>query len=424
MEIAINDKTQNSTLRKNNVDLYFVMLLISVMLLLRDTFSIGINKYIFLILIGAYVILAPLEKSTYFMAFLMPLYVGLPGNYVTIIFLVKYVIEFKNIQVNADNAFICIVLSIFVLAQCVLFRTMAIANLMFIPSLVLVSLIFWSKVKLDKGLLTLAFSVGTAVLGLIMLASALNEYELSEMLSPSFRLGSGATDYLEDGAMAVVMDPNFYGLFAISSITASVFFITKKALSKVQILMVILCIVSTMVVALIGLSRSFFILIILWALLYLLISGNIKTLCFLGLFAVLAVVLVKALLPDVVESILSRFTTSDVVGANGRIDKIINFFFEWSDGIVPALCGTGIFDCNVHCMPLQVLFGGGLIFTIILLLYVGSLGVKIKRNKTFFGTLKIALPLLFTFGMMLTVPSLNLINTMFPLVFTGLLIRE
>ena len=144
----------------------------------------------------------------------------------------------------------------------------------------------------------------------------------------------------------------------------------------------------------------------------------------LGLFTALAVVLINALLPEVIESILSRFTTSDVIGANGRMDKIVNFFFMWSDGIVPALFGTGIFDCNVHCMPLQVLFGGGLIFTIILLLYVGSLGVKIKKKKTLFDTLKIAMPLIFTFGMMLTLPTLNLINTMFPLIFTGLLIKE
>ena len=103
---------------------------------------------------------------------------------------------------------------------------------------------------------------------------------------------------------------------------------------------------------------------------------------------------------------------------NGRIRLIEKFVQMWSDNVFSFLFGTGLFDCSVHAMPLQYLFGCGSIPSTMLFAFSVSLGSKAKLG---FGkdSLGRVLPMICTLVMSCTVPAAALLNFMYPIIFLG-----
>ena len=56
---------------------------------LRDVLGVSVSKYIFLLICVSALVLMKTEHVALFLFFLVPLYAGLPGNYLTIFFLVR-----------------------------------------------------------------------------------------------------------------------------------------------------------------------------------------------------------------------------------------------------------------------------------------------------------------------------------------------
>ena len=77
-------------INKNYKFEYIIIVLISILLYLRDVQSFGISKAIFIILIIPALLFMPKNKAIILWVFLMPLYVGLPGNYITLVMLLKF----------------------------------------------------------------------------------------------------------------------------------------------------------------------------------------------------------------------------------------------------------------------------------------------------------------------------------------------
>ena len=112
------------TLRKSSLDIGMIVLLIGGLLLLRDLGGVSVNKYLYLALVAIATFLLPIEKVVYLISFLMPLYVGMPGNYMTIVFLVRFLPEIKSLKVNARNWVFCILAGGYALVQALYFQKM------------------------------------------------------------------------------------------------------------------------------------------------------------------------------------------------------------------------------------------------------------------------------------------------------------
>lgn len=385
-----------------------------VLLLLRDSYSVGINKYIFL---GITCICAFTMKTAdliYLFCFLFPLYVGLPGNYMTLLLLLRLLLETRTVKVS--SLFLSFAVCAFIFIQNISLGYTAIVPMMFIPGVILVLLLFAYKRNLAPLPMILMYSAGVAALGFIMLVSTLRVYDFSDLLSNSFRLGSSNVDYASSGIMNVSVDPNYYGMFTISSISVAFPLVVQAKLRRGTKVLLIVFILTQLAVSLIGLSRAFILVFLLWFIMYLLSQKNTKS-TIVALIAILAfTVILVNLMPDVIETVLARFQDSDMSTGNGRTSVIIRFWNTWSADLASIFFGVGLFNCNVHCMPLQFLFGGGLIlFILVLALFASYRRAKPKQRGLWHN-----LPFIVTFTMMCTVPVAGLLNFMFPLVFVEL----
>lgn len=400
--------------------LYLAMLLIGFLLLLRDTFDVSVNKYIFLAIIGVTTFTLSIDRVLYLIAFIMPLYVGIPGNYMTLIFLIRFLMESKRAKIDKYNWIFCILAGGYAFVNAVATNSTEIAQLAFFPSMVLVMLIYSLDVPYNKDRLVLCYSMGVAALGLIMLISTLQVYDFVDLLTSSTRLGDDSMHFAEEGIMNVSIDPNFYGMFAITAISTGVEVLSghESALSGSERSLMLVAVGSSLVVALIGLSRAFFMVLCVWGVLYALSRKKIKSLLPFIIAVIVAGVAIYLFIPDVLEAIFERLGEDNVADGGGRVSMIKRYFLDWSQNAQSILFGIGIFECDVHCTPLQALFGGGLAFMVLFAGFVVTLGKKniSVKNKSL---LRSWLPMIVTVAMALTVPALMVLHCMYPIILAG-----
>ena len=96
---------------------------------------------------------------------------------------------------------------------------------------------------------------------------------------------------------------------------------------------------------------------------------------------------------------------------------ISKFLLRFVESVPNFIFGVGLYECNVHCMPLQYLFGGGILLSILVLLFAFSLSsCRISHRISFSRWV----PMLVTLAMSLTVPIASMLTFMFPIVIVGL----
>lgn len=396
-----------------------IIALIILLLSIRDIGGIEVNKYLFLIITGVVSFALPIDKVMYFIAFIMPLYVGLPGNYMTLIFLARFLLDYRKLRIKTTTFMFCMLAGSYAFIQSFITNHTAISELMFFPGMILVMFMFSLDVKIDKSNLILSYTTGVAALGLIMLIHTLQFCDFQDLLTSTNRLGSVLSNKSE---MMINVDPNYYGLFCIAAMSLGIKFLnddSAKQVGKARKAFMKILLGICIAVGLIGLSRTFLLVTIAWVLLYLLSVKNMKAfLISIGVLLSVAV-LVICVIPGVWDALGNRFSDSSMATGNGRIELIIKYHELWSTEFFSILFGVGIFDCNVHCMPLQVLYGGGLVFCILFIAYMVALPVyKSLKNRS--GALQKLLPLLVTLVMSCSVPALALINIMYPIVIAGM----
>lgn len=398
------------------VSVFIVGVLYFFLLLMRDAYSIGINRFIFLAIICLCSVIMKTDHLIYVYCFLFPLYVGLPGNYMTIVLIMKLI--FKIHRFKSTSLLLSITTAIYMLIQNIITKNTGIVPMMFIGSIILILFLFTYSEKLEPLPMILMYSAGVASLGLIMLLSTLKVYNLTDLMSTAFRLGSSNISYVEEGIMNISVDPNFYGMFSIASISMCFpILFNSKTKGTVKTIILVNTIIQ-LIVCLIGLSRTFVIVFIIWLLLYLLSQKNIKGMMGILIISITLVILFMQFMPNVIETVIERFYDTDMATGNGRLELIQVYFSEWASSIITIFFGVGMFNCTVHCMPLQFLFGGGLtMFVLTIALFISYKPSRMIFNLTNF------LPLLVTIIMMCTVPAANLLNYMFPLVLIVLIMN-
>lgn len=409
---------------KKNWSILVPGILICAGLLLRDAFDYEINKYIFLILAAYPILCLNIGKALSFISFLIPLYFGLPGNYISILILARFTWEFLKSKhgINAEGIIISIILSLYLLISVLFHDNYNVYNLMGSLDYIILFLFVCLTVKYhDEGGIIFGYAIGTTALGAIMMTATLQHFTFLELMGSATRLGQfGVLQDQVESTMLTTVDPNFYGMFVIALVSSSYLllknkcFINKTPLIALSITSVILC--------LCGLSRTFLLILFLWGVLTAISRGSIKGV--ISIICIFAIVVFSVMwfFPDMVDAFDNRMNDSTMSGGNGRIRLIEEHFSKWEDSLETLLFGLGLYENNVHCGPLRYLFGIGITGFIILSIWLCTIFTVAKRRCRHIS-LSQYVPFVLTFIVFSTIPAAGSLNAIFPLIISITAIR-
>lgn len=156
-----------------------LMIVIAILLLARDAFGVGINKYLLLLLLLPALLLFKERYALMLWVFLMPLYVGLPGNYITLIFLLRFLlheVSTGRFKVYKIPFILTAFLASFVFIQNIFYNDTGIYYMIFIVELFVVYFFMMQDHRSYFPDMMLAYSFGVAMTGIIMLIATLQTY--------------------------------------------------------------------------------------------------------------------------------------------------------------------------------------------------------------------------------------------------------
>ena len=412
---------------KDNWSTLIPGILISIGLLLRDAYGYEINKYIFLTLAAWPIVCAGTGKVLPFISFLIPLYFGLPGNYISVLILGRLFIECtkKSQYINQDGIIISIILSCYIFFN-TLFRDhedpySLMGSLDYIILFLFASLVINHN---EERNVNYGYAWGTAILGALMLTTTLQHFALAELMGGTGTARLGQRVLLQDefdSKMLTSIDPNFYGMYVIALLSSAYLILSNRKYHVNRTILLFLTIAS-IVICLFGISRTFLIVLFAWG-----IMTAISRRSFKGLFAILSifavfVTLVTWFFPEMVDAFNERMTDSTMEGGNGRVELIEEFFAEWEKSAENTWFGLGLQENNVHCGPLRYLFGIGLLGFGLITAWFFKLFNVVKQRAAHVGYTRYV-PFFLTFIVFSTLPAAGSLNAIYPLILSILAIR-
>lgn len=398
-------------IRKNNKIIYITMFLVVVLLYLRDVRGIYISKSIFLSIIIPILFLSSKKNGLILWFFLMPLYVGLPGNYITPIVLFKFLfLQGIKGKIYKKQFILTVFFALFIFVQNIYYEYFGIYYMIFIIELFVVYFLVTTDLNNYFSELILSYSVGVAVTGVIMLFYTLKFYSFYDLLNVATRLGY--VGKMEK--MSVLVDPNYYGLFAITVISCNYLLVLRKKYDFSQKMIAITASVICLILALIGMSRAFVLCLILFILLLAILKKNKVRLI---VFILLCFFVIFYMFPDVIQGIFGRFSSADIKTGNGRMDILKSMLEQWNSSIYTIIFGIGLFKCNAHFMQMQYFIGCGLLGSGIVVAlgisYFNFFKEKIKKiNKDTF------IPIILTQMSAASIPIAQSLTFMMPIVIS------
>lgn len=385
--------------------------------MLRDIGGVGINKYILLFFAAVPIFLLPCDKLVIMISFLIPLYVGIPGNYISLCILIRLVYEALRGRLKCDTTFFLIscVVTMYIFISNFIYNDMGVYNIVgamdFLLMGLLVSLIL--QCRMERKVI-IAFSIGVAIVGVIMLCTTLKYFTLADLMSGSSRLGfTGMLGEQVESNMVTTIDPNFYSMNVIAVLSSMYLIMTDKNQNKRLFLLGV--VLTAVLICLIGLSRTFLVVLALWGVLVLFTEQNLKRALIFTMCALVMVIIFINAFPTVIQGLTERLVGADIVGGNGRIRIIIDQFDSWQQSAVSIFFGGGLYNNNTHSAPLLYIFGLGLLGTGIVYYWFTraiSLCRKLVQRKGF----RFYIPLLTTFIVFSSIPAAGCINATYPMV--------
>lgn len=403
--------------QKQNLDMYVVAAMITVLLFLRDVGGVNISKYMLLMVVGMYILLKDIDKLIYFICFLMPLYVGLPGNFITGLILARLIISSISrpqlIRINLLQFVIAIVLSLFIFMQNMIMEYTEVYHMIYSVEIFVVLFMLSYKGDLDKKQCISMYVMGVTIVGIIMLFSSLKTCTLSQLLSSASRLGTSVT-MSDITKMSIHVDPNYYGYFCITALSCGWVLLCSDC-PKIKKNTLIAMLVPAIFIGFVGLSRAFSVVLIFWILTICLVQkGKSKVVCLI-IIAFLLVSLIIIVNPKIFGTVVSRFRCADVIGANGRSYLLNKWYEEWTASFLTIMFGVGLYYTNVHSMQTQYLFGTGIVGTMLISGLALSF-ISLQRKKYKKVRIESYVPMIVIFIMAGTIPVAQSLTFMFPAV--------
>ena len=203
-------------------------LIIFFIITMRDVFSISINKYIILIIILTALILLNEMYIIAFLSFMIPLFQGLPGNYIVISTLI---IILKRKKINRNIFYLPI--SIFLIIELLnLYKGYSsIAQYFIFCSYIL--LISSIRLKNNKNYnnydILISYVYGVICCNIVILLSTLKYISFSELIKNNIRVGSIAwvDSNFNSSNIALSLDQNTLGYIIIIGICINLVILSK-----------------------------------------------------------------------------------------------------------------------------------------------------------------------------------------------------
>ena len=386
----------------------------------RDMMGISVNKFLFLLIALISIFFLETKNVAVFTCFLVPLYVGLPGNFISVFLLARLFYDAVKYKFHIEKTGFVLTLCVvaYITVQDFLTGYTGIYHLMaafdFILLAFSMSVIRQYRVGTQA---VVAYAIGNFALGAVMLSATLSYYSLQDLMNPATRLGYTGMLIGNTGAnMATSIDPNFYAMNTIACIS-TVSLLLPKFQSKMGKIAAVISMIGSTVCCLIGLSRTFIILLAVWAVLWFLSQGDIKkTVAVLAVMSLFVFAFLK-FMPTIAQGFLNRFEGADVVGGNGRINLILLYFKPWFETVLSILFGIGLFNCHTHCAPLMYLFGLGIVGTIPLFSWFAYQWNRCAKCCRKVGFQKIV-PLFLTLIGYSSIPAAGAINYTLPIMIS------
>lgn len=347
----------------------------AMLVFLREVNGVSVNKYIFALIALVGLALMDAEDSIAFFYFMIPLFSGLPGNYIRLIYLIGLFVKLQKKKLNMVVSLLaagCLTLEILHMkslsnAQNYMFWTINLLLFTFIATRKR------EQTNPDKSIVL--YSTATAIAGAIMLICTVKMGFLEKVLIGRYRFGD-FSDFASDSyneAMHLSMDPNYLGFYMLTAIIGVYVLVRNKRIAKIP---GVLLISINALWGFITLSRTFVILLVLFVLCTLFesdsnISKKLMLIIELALFAVIILWLLQTFYPETIEAVVQRFNASDMAGGNGRMDLISIYLDKWFEHPIYMLFGTGFISMmdnlgmgqNLHCTQMEVIVGAGLLGT-------------------------------------------------------------
>lgn len=399
------------------LDMYVFAIGITILFLLRDISKIDISKYIFLAIIGVYILMVGIDKMICFICFLMPLYVGLPGNFITILVLGRFIVSSVSkpqfIKINWKQFVAAILLSLLIFTQNIVLDYTGVYHMIFSIEIIVVLFMLSYRGTLNKEQCIFMYIMGVAVVGIVMLLNSLNTYTLSQLLSSASRLGvvvfrGNITE------MRLHIDPNYYGYFCITALSCG-WVLLSGSLPTIKRITSIVALVIVLFISFIGLSRAFFIVLTLWAAAICLVQREKSRILSLIIIALLLITTITIVNREIIGTVVARFREADIIGANGRINLLVKWYEEWKASLLTVLFGVGLHYTNVHNMQAQYLFGTGIVGTILIAAFAVPF-IHSERKKYQKIYIESYVPMTVIFVMAGTVPVAQSLTFMFPVI--------
>ncbi len=377
-------------LKLNYKAIYFIYcLIIFFSILMRDIFSISINKYIILMIILTALILLNEMYILAFLSFMIPLFQGLPGNYIVMSTLLIIIIKRKKI----DKSIFYLPIGIFLTIELLnLYKghSSIFQYFIFCCYILLISIILLRKNKnYNKYLILISYVYGVICCNILILINTLKYVSFGELIKNNIRVGNieWVDSNFNSSNIELSLDQNTLGYLTIVGICITLLLLSKKLISlkKGSILIVI-----NIFFGMLTMSRTFF-LVLIFLVVYSIIanisSGKIKVSILLIISTLLVTIFIMKFFPQLIEGFIKRFNEVDITGGRSTLFKLYNnvYFstiniFLFGIGLQNMHVKTGIFGIP-HNGIQQIYISSGIIGIVCIILWFCGIIINNKSKK-------------------------------------------
>ena len=393
---------------------------IAALLLCRDVWNVTIGKLWFVLAVALVLLFLDAAHTRLLVFFLFPLYSGLPGNYITLLLLLKLIIlgirKRERYHFSAVTAACGVIFALFVVAQNLMYGDLTAYHFALCAEIVLLFLFCMGEGRPSLRASANLYAVAVILAGVCSLFVYARIYSFSEIFSGFIRFGD---DY-GAGGMKMSLDPNFLGFFCLSAMAAHMELLRRERGRAWETALSVLFLPTLGLLGLIGLSRSF--ILCLAGLIFLELAACVRKprRFFVALFCLVlllggGLLIAQALMPSLIRTLISRFSSADVWSGNGRIELIVEWWQRFTSSPRTVLLGTGLFHTNVHMTVLQYLFGLGVFGgTAAMIFYIGCAKCAGLRL-----TVHGKIPTVAVFVLSCALPAACSLSALFPMVLAA-----
>lgn len=340
-------------LTKSSMPLYIVTILVSLLVLARDCFGIGVNKYLFLVIYAvAYSVLDSGRIASLF-AFTIPLSYGLPNTYLIVMTCLFFIYKQRD-TFNCRYLLFPLILSIQELISLFWCDANGVSAEMAYISALFILVFVTSEKKSDASQFLRMYLLGVAVAIGIVIINTASVYGLMETLSGEIRIGGDFDKELATknaGDIQLRFNANEIAYHSLVALSCGLVLFHRTNGHRFQLLV---CSLVCILGGFLSVSRTWMIFIPILIIVQLLISfgkhGYLRRGIVLSALLIFFALWILSSNPTLADSISTRFAQGDFSTAGGRtllFDAYNNFFVNaplWRQ-----LFGVGVINYKEVC---------------------------------------------------------------------------